>query len=70
MYLGIFIIYLIIYILKLINNITIEKFIKINEYDKGLNPVILKSATEIEKNTKNILVPDTLSIKIFKSSFL
>jgi hypothetical protein len=67
MYLGIFIIQLIIYILKLIK---IENFIKNNEYEKGLNPVILKTATTVEKNTKDILVPDTSTLKIFKSSFL
>jgi hypothetical protein len=67
MYLGIFIIQLIIYILKLIK---IENFIKNNEYEKGLNPVILKTATSVEKNTKNILIPDTSRLKILKSSFL
>lgn len=67
MYLGIFIIQLIIYILKLIK---IENFIKNNEYEKGLNPIILKTATTVEKNTKDILVPDTSTLKIFKSSFL
>lgn len=67
MYLGIFIIQLIIYILKLIK---IENFIKNNDYEKGLNPVILKTATTVEKNTKDILVPDTSTLKIFKSSFL
>jgi len=67
MYLGIFIIQFIIYILKLIK---IENFIKNNEYEKGLNPIILKTATTVEKNTKDILVPDTSTLKIFKSSFL
>lgn len=69
MYLGILIIQLILYILKN-SNIKIEKFIKNNEYEKGLNPVILKTATSVEKNTRDILVPDTSTLKIFKSSFL
>ena len=69
MYLGIFIIQLILYILKN-SNIKIEKFIKNNEYEKGLNPVILKTATSVEKNKKNILIPDTSRLKILKSSFL
>tara|TARA_Y100000389_G_scaffold88010_1_gene84481 strand:+ start:2482 stop:2682 length:201 start_codon:yes stop_codon:yes gene_type:complete len=66
MYLGIFIINFILYILEITYK-TIEKF---NDYENGLNPRILKSATAIEKNNKNILVPDTNIIKIFKSSFL
>ena len=69
MYLGIFIIQLILYIFKKIN-IKIEKFIKNNEYEKGLNPVILKTATSVKKNTKDILVPDALTLKTIKSSFL
>jgi len=66
MYLGIFIINFILYILEITYK-TIEKF---NDYENGLNPRILKSATAIEKNNNNILVPDTNTIKIFKSSFL
>tara|TARA_B110000003_G_scaffold275967_1_gene320260 strand:- start:28653 stop:28853 length:201 start_codon:yes stop_codon:yes gene_type:complete len=66
MYLGIFIINFILYILEITYK-TIEKF---NDYENGLNHRILKSATAIEKNNKNILVPDTNTIKIFKSSFL
>jgi len=71
MYLGIFIIKFILYILE-ISYKTIEKFKhKHNDdYDKGLNPGILKSATIIEKNSKDILVPDRTTIKIFNSSFL
>ena len=69
MYLGIFIIKFIIYILE-ISYKTIEKFKHNHDYDKGLNPGILKSATIIEKNNKDILVPDTTTIKIFNSSFL
>jgi len=68
MYLGIFIIQLIIYILKIIN-IKIEKYVN-NEYEKGHYPAILKSATGTSKNTRDILVPDTSTLKIFKSSFL
>lgn len=66
MYLGIFIINFILYILEITYK-TIEKF---NDYEINLNPIILKSATAIEKNNKNILVPDINTIKIFKSSFL
>lgn len=66
MYLGIFIIQLIIYILK---TIKIEKFIN-NDYEKGHIPEILKSATVTNKNTNNILVPDKSTLKIFKSSYL
>lgn len=69
MYLGIFIIKLIIYILKIIN-IKIEKFIKNNEYDNEYNTTIIQSATAISKNTRDILVPDTSTLKILKSSFL
>lgn len=69
MYLGIFIINFILYILEITYK-TIEKFNNNNDYEKGLNPRILKSAIAIEKNTKDILVPDTTTIKIFKSSFL
>lgn len=69
MYLGIFIIQLILYILKN-SNIRIEKFIENNDYEKGLNPIILKTASSVEKNTKDILIPDTSALKIFKSSFL
>jgi hypothetical protein len=67
MYLGIIIIKYILYILETSYKV-IEKFN--NDYDKSLNPVILKSAIAIEKNNKDILVPDTTTIKIFKSSFL
>ena len=66
MYLGIFIINFILYILEITYK-TIEKF---NDYKNSLDLGILKSATAIEKNNKNILVPDTNTIKIFKSSFL
>jgi hypothetical protein len=66
MYLGIFIINFILYILEITYK-TIEKF---NDYKNALDLGILKSATAIEKNNKNILVPYTNTIKIFKSSFL
>ena len=63
MYLCIFIIQLIIYILKIIN-------IKIEKYVNDDYPAILKSATGTGKNTRDILVPDTSTLKIFKSCFL
>lgn len=66
MYLGIFIIQLIIYILK---TIKIEKFIN-NDYEKGHYPEILKSATVTSKNRRDILLPDTSTLKILKSSYL
>lgn len=69
MYLGIVIIQLILYIFEITYK-NIEKFKENNDYEKGLNPRILKSAIAIEKNDKDILVPDTTTIKIFKSSFL
>tara|TARA_B110001450_G_scaffold163333_1_gene152261 strand:- start:166 stop:375 length:210 start_codon:yes stop_codon:yes gene_type:complete len=69
MYLGIVIIQLILYIFEITYK-NIEKFKENNDYEKGLNPRILKSAIAIEKNNKDILVPDTTTIKIFKSSFL
>ena len=69
MYLGIFIINFIVYILEITYK-TIEKFNDNNDYENGLNPRILKSATAIQQNNKDILVPDTTTIKIFRSSFL
>lgn len=69
MYLGIVIIQLILYIFEITYK-NIEKFKENNDYEKGLNPRILKSAIAIEKNDKDILVPDRTTIKIFKSSFL
>lgn len=67
MYLGIFIIQLIIYILK---TIKIEKFINNDDYEKGDYPVIKSAAIFTYKNTNDILVPDTSTLKIFKSSYL
>tara|TARA_B000000477_G_scaffold325_1_gene295 strand:+ start:2450 stop:2650 length:201 start_codon:yes stop_codon:yes gene_type:complete len=66
MYLGIFIINFILYILEITYK-TIEKF---NDYENSLYHTIVTSATANEKNNKDILVPDTNTIKIFKSSFL
>ena len=66
MYLGIFIINFILYILEITYK-TIEKF---NDYENGLYHTIVSSGIANEKNNKNILVPDTTTIKIFKSSFL
>lgn len=68
MYLGIFIVNIILYIFELIYK-TIEKF---NDYDSSfLYNTIIKSATAtaIEKNS-NILVPDKTTFKIFRSSFI
>tara|TARA_B110000444_G_scaffold171045_1_gene159820 strand:+ start:2416 stop:2616 length:201 start_codon:yes stop_codon:yes gene_type:complete len=66
MYLGIFIINFILYILEITYK-TIEKF---NDNEIGLYHTIVSSGIANEKNNKNILVPDTTTIKIFKSSFL
>ena len=69
MFLGILIIQFILYIVK-ITLIVIEKFIDNNEYEKNNIPEILKSAVFTERNMKNILIPDTNTIRIMKSSFL
>tara|TARA_B110000858_G_C17775773_1_gene462131 strand:+ start:1038 stop:1247 length:210 start_codon:yes stop_codon:yes gene_type:complete len=69
MFLGILIILFILYIVK-ITHVVIEKFIDNNEYEKNNIPEILKSAVFTERNLKNILIPDTNTIRIMKSGFL
>ena len=69
MFLGILIILFILYIVK-ITHVVIEKFIDNNEYEKNNIPEILKSAVFTERNMKNILIPDTNTIRIMKSGFL
>ena len=66
MYLGIFIVNIILYIFELIYK-TIENF---NDYENSLYNTIVLSGIINQKKYNNLLIPERKTIKIFRSSFI